>query len=238
MLGSEAWYVFGVTPPDTALPAGVDPTPLAASAEGFVAGGIQAVVSRVPLDDMIGDGPQDPAWLVPRVRAHDRVLTTVAATHPVVPFRFGVVHSTEEAMAKALADNSDRLAAALRRVGKSQEWTVSIEAVPADRARAMPPSSGDRGRNYLLARQAELTARDRIDAAVSDVRRRCEDWHISTTTLPPGADGAGRVACLIPRAAASDVRSRLESPTAVKGGIRITVLGPLPPYHFVDHDLS
>src|SRR2546426_385047 len=96
MLGSEAWYVFGIIPPDTALPAGVDPTPLAASAEGFVAGGIQAVVSRVPLDDMIGDGPQDPAWLVPRVRAHARVLTTVAATHPVVPFRFGFVHSTEE----------------------------------------------------------------------------------------------------------------------------------------------
>ncbi|HEY4408792.1 MAG TPA: GvpL/GvpF family gas vesicle protein [Acidimicrobiia bacterium] len=242
MGGRTAWYVFGVTPGGPAVPAGVDPTPLAAGVERLAVGEMQAVVSRVPLDELLGDGPQDPAWVLPRIEAHDRVLTAVAAAGAVVPFRFGVVYGSREAVAEALDGRVDALLAALRRVGNGQEWTLSIGTgtgtSPA--GRRPPPGSGaeraaasGQGRSYLLARGAELGARQRLDDTVSALRRRCEVWNIPAMALPPGADGACRLACLIPRRAAGEIVSRLTAPTAIDPGLGVSVRGPLPPYHFV-----
>jgi Gas vesicle synthesis protein GvpL/GvpF len=238
MHGRDAWYAYGVTESGAALPVGVDPAPLAASVEGFAAGPVQVIVSRVRLAEMTGDLPQDPAWLLPRIEAHDRVLTAVAAIQPVVPFRFGVLHSTTDAMARAVDDRADFLAATLHRIGQAQEWTVTIAAITSAADPGAPAAGESRGRSYLLARATQLGARDRIHHAVSDVRSRCDGWHIPTAPLPPTRDGSTRVACLLARTQAADIQGWLESLAAGTTGVRITLAGPLPPYHFVEQHLS
>jgi len=244
MIRRPAWYVFGVTPAGTALPAGADPAPLASSVERLAAGEIEALVSRVGRDELLGPCPQDPAWLLPRIEAHDRVLTAVAAEGPVVPFRFGMAYGSLDAVVEALNLRADELIAALRRIGDSQEWTVSIEAAAPRPVRAAPAGRGPRrprspgqpgeGRSYLLDRGADLTARVRADDALSTVVRLCRDWHIPATMLTPGPDGTGRLACLVPRAAAGQVVPRLAALTGIESGLRVTVRGPLPPHHFLD----
>jgi hypothetical protein len=245
MGGRTAWYVFGVTPGGPTVPTLVDPTPLAAGVERLAVGETQAVVSRVSPDEMLGDGPQDSAWLLPRIEAHDRVLTAVAAAGAVVPFRFGVVYGSREAVAEALGGRADALLAALRRVGDRQEWTLSIDTGTSPAGRPPSPGTGPGrpaasgpGRSYLLARGAELTARQRLDDTVSAVRRRCGEWNIPAVALPPGANGTCRLACLIPRRAAGDVVAGLTGLTATDPSVRVTVLGPLPPYHFVGRNLA
>jgi hypothetical protein len=243
-----ACYVFGVTPAGTTLPSVIDATPLATTVGRLSAGEIGALVSPVPLDEMLGDDPQDPAWLLPRVEAHDRVLTAVAAVGAVVPFRFGVVFGRREAAVQALTVRSRGLLAALRQVGDSQEWTVSIDAGTAGPARTAPagrgpgpprpPARPGQGRSYLLARGAELAVRDRIDDTASAIGRRCREWHIPAVALPPSVEGICRLACLIPRTAAGHVVPRLAALTGIEDGVRVAVLGPLPPYHFVDPALG
>jgi hypothetical protein len=227
---ANACYVFGVIPLASAVPDEADPAPLAESVEALVVGGVAALAARVVLDDWTGENPRHPEWLVPRVRAHDRVLTAVAATGPVIPFRFGVIHSTRAAMAATMAGRTGGLASALRRLGPSQEWTVTIDPmVPS------PKAEGPPGRRYLLTRGGELSARDRARAALSDVLHRCDEWHIPTERLAPDAEGASRVACLIPRAETAEVLAGLQSVGADDKRVRISVLGPFPPYHFVEH---
>jgi hypothetical protein len=159
-------------------------------------------------------------------------LTAVAAAGPVVPFRFGVAYGSRDAVVEALRSRADELTAALRRIGDGQEWTVSIEAA-APRRPGSPGQPGE-GRSYLLARGAELRAQVRVDDVLSTVARLCRDWHIPAATLTPGPDGTGRLACLIPRAAADQVVPRLAALTGIESGLRVTVRGPLPPHHFLD----
>jgi len=230
----QGWYVFGVTGSDVTVPAGLDATPLAAAVEGLAAASIQAIVSRVAVDDLVGELPQDPTWLVPRVEAHDRVLIDIAALLPVVPFRFGVVHSSEERLVASLADRADRLKAALAQVGGCQEWTVVVEAGDGAAPSEAPPAAGP-GRSYLLARHAALSARERVERAVAGIRQSCDAWEVPTALLPASPDDAERLACLVRRDRADDVRTQLESVAA--GDVHVTVRGPLPPYHFVGHDM-
>jgi Gas vesicle synthesis protein GvpL/GvpF len=233
MDATVACYVFGVTGPGAVLPFDIDPAPLAERVKSLAAGRVQAVVSPVAVDDFTGAGPRDPAWLMPRIVAHDRVLMAVAAMHPVLPFRFGALHSSEAVVVHALAGASACLCAALRRVGARLEWTVSISAEEAAPPSAVPPPGGGRGRSYLAARGAQLADRDRSDAAFAVVRRRCAEWGISTKALPPLQDGARRLACLLPRGTEHDMLSRLERLSTETVRARIAVTGPLPPYHFV-----
>jgi len=232
MAGVAGRYVFGVTVPDFALSPGLDAAPLAAAVEGLAVGRLQAVVSPVAAAEFGGTGPSDPAWLLPRVVAHDRVLTAVAATGPVVPFRFGVVHRSRAATVRALRAASDVLGAALAGVAAGAEWTVAISPAP-DPPAAVPPPGGGRGRAYLVARGAVLAQRERSEEVAAGVRRRCAARGIPAVALPPRHDGARRVACLIPRTAERAVVAELERLAAEDSGVRVAVTGPLPPYHFV-----
>jgi hypothetical protein len=237
--GPAGCYTFGVIPADTLLPAGIDGSPLAGQVDGVVIGAVRAVVGRVPFDEITGAGPRDPAWLVPRVVAHDRVLLAVAGAQAVVPFRFGVVHRDEAAMARSLGSASDSLGTALRRVAGRLEWTISINAEVAGRTGLGPPPGGGPGRRYLAARGAQLAVRARRDEIVAEVARYCENCGIPTVRLPPRHDGARRLACLVLRGAETALLSRLSRFPNAWPGSRISVAGPLPPYHFVevsDHD--
>ena len=231
----QAWYTFGVMPLGVPLPDGLDPNPLAATVEAFDTDAVRAIVSRIGRDELTGHDPQDPDWLLGRVRAHDRVLSAIAAAHAVVPFRFGLVHSSRAAMARTLADRSEALAATLGRIGRAQEWTITIGADAPERRRTDgPPPPGSQGQNYLLGRGAELTARDSVRDAAAALCSRCRSWHIPIAPLPAGPDGAARMACLIQRLSASHILRSFAALVGGRQGVRLTAYGPLPPYHFVD----
>jgi Gas vesicle synthesis protein GvpL/GvpF len=237
--GPAGCYTFGVIPADALLPAGIDGSPLADHVDGVLIGAVQAVVGRVSFDEITGDGPRDTTWLVPRVVAHDRVLLAVAGAHAIVPFRFGVVHRDEAAMARVLGGASDSLGRALRRVAGRLEWTISINAEVAGGTGLGRPPGGGPGRTYLAARGAQLAVRASRDEIVAEVARYCDDGGIPTVRLPPRHDGARRLACLVLRGAEIPLLSRLSQFSNATPGARISLTGPLPPYHFVevpDHD--
>ncbi|MFL6016935.1 MAG: GvpL/GvpF family gas vesicle protein, partial [Gaiellaceae bacterium] len=86
-----AWYVYGVVPADA------DPASFSTEGVGggrvelVSAGGLAAVVGRVPLDEY-GEEPlrrnlEKRDWLETTARAHDDVLAQALGREPLVPLR-------------------------------------------------------------------------------------------------------------------------------------------------------
>jgi uncharacterized protein (DUF2342 family) len=90
--------------------------------------------------------------------AHGRVVEALAGlADPVLPARFGSVHASPEALADALASNSDALAAALRAVEGCVE--VGVRGVLSAPEPGNAPASG---REYLERRHAAVGLVERV----------------------------------------------------------------------------
>ncbi|MBX0331527.1 GvpL/GvpF family gas vesicle protein, partial [Oscillochloris sp. ZM17-4] len=129
---SEAlgYYVYGVIAgPGADLPAGpgVEPgAPVVCVGEGDLA----AVVSPVPLErfdpEQLEARLSDLAWLEPRARAHQAVLSGISA--PVAPLRFGTIFCDEAGVRAMLRANGAIFRSALARLTGRREWGVKIVA--------------------------------------------------------------------------------------------------------------
>ena len=238
-------YVYGLVRDDGGpLPpvTGIGGAPLRLVRAGPGAGSVAAVVS-------------DADGLERRVRrsdllAHSDVLQALVEDRDVVPVRFGSVYASDDQMrGELLAANAGGLRRLLEGIAGMVEMQVKATyeegAVTADiagsdrrlqklrdRTRVAP---GDNGAQIELGRRFAALLDGRRAADATRIARQLD--RVSGRTQVgdgPGDFGVVKVSCLVTRAklaAFDDAIDRLARDLG--GGVKLAVLGPLPPYTFV-----
>lgn len=169
----HAYGVVAVDEPLSRFPTGIADAPVSV----FDAERLAAVLSLLPVE---GFGPADwernatnVAWLERVARQHHAVLQHVAATTAVVPLRLPSLYGNLESLADTLRAATDRLERDLRRIKGKVEWAVKVyRTAEAQNPAALRPSTS--GRDYLLARSRDLSARSSID---EQLREGVRDIH-------------------------------------------------------------
>src|SRR5688572_25254465 len=109
-------YVYGIVPADVVTDEkarGVGDAPVVTVTQGEIA----ALAGDVPLDEPLGK-PED-------LIAHERLLDLAAAEAPVLPFRFGSVMSSKQAVAdELLAPYHDEFVSSLTELDGRREYVL------------------------------------------------------------------------------------------------------------------
>jgi hypothetical protein len=148
-----AYYVYGVVGRDGGQPLeglpgeGIDPAcpvyalpysqPAAAASEAVLRRTgrstdqtLQAIVSQVSLRDFgqerLEENLDDLRWLEAKVRSHQDILDTVAASHTLIPMRFCTLYRTEERIREMLEQHHADFVQALTRLEGKREWGVKV----------------------------------------------------------------------------------------------------------------
>jgi hypothetical protein len=240
-------YVYGVVAAghaDVAATTGVEGCAVRAVAHE----GLAAFVSDVRGEELA---------VAREVRAHWKVLEAAAEHATVLPVRFGTVMEGEDAVREQLlAPDAERLVRLLEDLEGRVQLTVKgdydedalmravVSASPAigalrERVRTLP----DAAAYYDRIRLGEMVAHD-------VARRREDDAEAAMARLRPravaaraeGASSTGQafnLAFLVERAGIDDFSAAVRALGDELGDrIRIRYVGPLPPYSFVDAELT
>lgn len=223
-------------------------------------GSLTAVVQTVRGADFSDEAWQqrltDEAELERYARAHHEVVSAVAARCPTVPLPLATLYNGDERAAFALAGESTRFRAALRRIAQHAEWGIKVYApvsrsagdgIPEERtavaAGRVAPAPGA-GRAYLERKRGLQSRREQrqtdslrlADAVDADVSRLATE----SRRLRPHGNGAvddqsvqvlnATYLVAAHRAAELDL---LVAGLRERTGAHIEVSGPWVPYSFV-----
>jgi hypothetical protein len=241
----HGWYVYGVVPHD------VEPAP-GAIGIGDPAGQVQlvrhgeiaALVSEINVAGPLGR-PED-------LRAHQELLDGAATTVPVLPFRFGAVVTTAEAVAEeVLAPRHEEFAAALEDLhgcaeyvikGRYVEETVLPEILAEDQQAARLRESLRRIGDPHASRAQRIQFGELINQAVTakrvaDTRTLGEvlAGHVVASRVrePTHELDAAHVAVLAELARQEELEDAVsELARTWDGRITVRLLGPMAPYDF------
>ena len=224
-------------------------------------GQVMAAFSEVELNEFEGESAEthlgDPAWIIPRVRHHERVVAGVMRSSPVLPVRFGAVFSSKRALAELLEDKYEEISHFLDYVSDKEEWAVkgfvdtekgaqwllaSDPALLEQRSR-MPES---RGARYFHEKQLRTAAQRRLKRWCGSVARQISEELKSCAVdsrvldLQPKAlserDAEMVFNCgfLLRRGQVADFLGRVEQVKAeyAAQGVMLDATGPWPPYSF------
>ncbi len=195
--------------PAVDLPPGIDGEPV----DRIRAGRLLALISRHgrPLGDVTLD----------RVMAHETVVEAVMSRRAVVPVRYGVHYSAEQALVADLRASAERLDASLELVRGRVELALRL----ADRTPLGPPeSTGRSGRGYLEGRRRKAALTEITDALRG-----------STVATVIDEDRGGTTAALLIEAGRVDTVCRAVADEAeARRMVGLSLTGPWPPYSFVE----
>jgi hypothetical protein len=196
------------------LPAGGSlPAELAGRVRSCTAHGLTAVFQ--PVNALPSRGAAE-------LRAHDRVVRRLAAAFPaVLPFRFGQLIESEEALLDALGQRPGLLRRRLERVRGCLQWTVRVYG-PAPETAALGDAGP--GTRYLEARRHHAEA-------VRAVRDRLVDGARAEIVAPGRPPLLASLYYLVHDADHASFRQCVAS-MRQDGELRCAVSGPWPPYAF------
>jgi hypothetical protein len=169
----HAYGVVAADEPLTQFPPGIaDTTVWVHSADSLA-----AIVSLLPVKGFgVADWERNATnlgWLEPLARQHQKVLQHAAMTVAVVPLRLPSLYSNLESLTDTLREASDRLKRDLRRIEGKVEWAIKVyRAAEAQNVAVSTPATS--GRDYLLARSRDLSARG---SAQSELREQVREIH-------------------------------------------------------------
>jgi hypothetical protein len=187
------------------------------------------------------------------MRRHWRVLEAIAATDVVVPVQFGTAMADDDAVAaEFLAPRHDDLVAQLGALEGKVQLTVKgtydeavllqsvVDGSPAVASlRAQVRGMSEAAGHFKRIQLGELVA-----AEVEQVRRRDATWvHeqldplavASSRETATGLQGAVNAAFLVERQRVPEFGRAVDAMAEqLEGRIELRLLGPLPPYSFVD----
>ncbi len=226
---TSACYVYAIVPRGAPLPVG-------AAAE----------LSLVPWRDLAaltGRRAEDGTRVSPEaVLRHEAVVEAARRQGPALPVRFGTVFRDAEAVACALAERYEPLAADLERLGDRVELCLTVlwPAPPVEDTPAPAPSDPETsaGARYLHARAAELRREEALTERAEAVARELEQAFGALAlerrvSLLPTPRVAVRTAYLLDAAAVADFRAAFQATRRARGELRLLLTGPWPPYSFV-----
>lgn len=230
-------YVYGVTLPGAAVPAGLSGV-----------GGPSAVVRPVPVGPLLAVVSEAPDTVRARrrdVMAHQRVLTEIGRSAPVLPTRFGMIARDEQALRATLEAEIDANLAALERVRGRVEMNLKVAVAESGLPQLLRESRTIRALHEEAGRSPGYAAKIRLGQAVSDglrqraaaaaevVRRRVSEL-AEESAEGPEADGCvANVSFLVAAERVEAVRAlvaNLASEVGPRAELRLT--GPLPCYSF------
>jgi Gas vesicle synthesis protein GvpL/GvpF len=210
---------------------------------------LAAIVSLLPVEGFgVADWERNATnvgWLERVARQHHGVLEYAAATAAVVPLRLPSLYGNLDSLSMTLHAASDLLERDLRRIRGKLEWAVKVYRSPDEKSSAATTASAS-GRDYLLAKSRDLSARstaqEQLREVVSeihdalgqvsaeDVRNRPQDAVLSGRREPMLLNAA----YLVSRA---DQARFLElvgvlADDYLARGLSVEVSGPWPAYNF------
>lgn len=139
------WYVYCVTETDEQpIVAGLGGIDSAYDVTTLAHGSLEAVVSRVPLDQFgeeeLRSRLSDMAWLEGTARRHEAVLDAVRERRTLVPMRLCSIYREESGVRMMLEREHKTLQVALHRVRGKAEWGVKVFLSGAQSVRSSPQS--------------------------------------------------------------------------------------------------
>jgi len=241
-------HAYGVVAANTSwsgFPTGIADT----TVRVYEVGDLAAIVGLLPVKGFgVEDWEENAAnvsWLEQVARRHHEVLQYAATTGDVVPLRLPSLYRNLESLADTLRASGDRLEQALRRIQAKLEWSVKIYRSATDEDPPAPAGVAS-GRDYLLARSRDLSARSTAREQLGEQVRKIHETlgHASAEYVrnqPQDAALSGRSeqmllngAYLVSRA---DQRRFLElvdeiADSPLAKGLLLEVSGPWPAYNF------
>lgn len=238
-------YVYGIVPSGTVVPDGLlgvgdPPGPVSIVPHNQVA----AVISEVPAGAALGTAAG--------VRAHARVVNTLAASVATLPMRFGgLVADRETVVAEMLGPHHDEFAAQLGWLNGHQQFTVKARYLGdvALREALLAEPEAQRLRDMLRGRDAaeyrhenirlgELVARAMERNALTDLQALIDALAPHSAAVseqaPSVPDTAGGAAFLVPQPSLPSFERAAERlGKRWQGRIRLRLVGPVAPYDFV-----
>jgi Gas vesicle synthesis protein GvpL/GvpF len=239
------WYVYGIVPGDVKLNSGVQGVGEPPGEIRLVRSGeLAALVSEVDVTNPLGT-PED-------LRAHEEILDAVVSEAPVLPFRFGGVLASEDAVvAELLEANHDEFTSALAQLEGRAEYVVRgrydeqaiLEEILSGNSTAARLRDKIRGADPDATRDQRIQLGEIVNNAVADTRQAdtrvllsamkdyCEASVVRTAT---NELDAVYVAFLIDIAKADELEQVIaDLGDHWQGRVQLSVRGPMAPYDFV-----
>ena len=257
-------YVYGIVPASfdaSGAPAGVDDAAVAVERSGDVGALISPVDADAYREGEIEARMADMAWLGPRARAHDRVVTWASDAGAVIPLPVLSLFRDSSRVRAMLGERGTHLAETLRRVGPAAEYIVRMFRLDAPMAAALAllsdsvaslerqMAAASPGQRYLLGRKLEQERTQEVrrigQQVAGDVYATLASAAMEATRSPlprgsgPAEGGAGAAvldaAFLVRRDGTADFQHALTELVRQwePRGFRVEFTGPWPPYHFV-----
>jgi hypothetical protein len=170
----HAYGVIAADEPLTQFPPGIADTTVWV----FGVSSLAAIVSLLPVEGFgVADWERNAAnvdWLERVARQHHEVLQYALMTAAVVPLRLPSVYGSLESLAETVHAAADRLERDLRRVGGKVEWAVKVYRTGKEQNPTVSDASAS-GRDYLLTRSRDLSARSSIRERLREHVREIHD---------------------------------------------------------------
>ena len=161
---------------------------------------------------------------------HEEVVEALMADRDLLPARYGTRLEDEAAVARAVDDRRDELAAALDRVRGAVELSVRVAAAgtsPGQVATAQAAS----GAEYLRVRARAEASHERTASAVHEPLSALSRTSVVGRPRPPELF---RAAYLVERDAVEPFTAAVARLQDVSAGFSILCTGPWPPYSFAE----
>ena len=233
---ASACYVYAILARETPLPAGL---------RGFNGAAVSTVPYRAlaaatsPLESEALRPTAENLWL------HETIVEALRQQGPALPVRFRTVLADASAVADALAERYDVLAADLARLGDKVEFGLSVLwDPPITPGEDQAPGSGAAvkaqglGARYLRARLAahrrEAAMRERARALAHELDRELSVHALERRcTLLPTPRLAVRAAYLVEPGRVPAFQDAFAQLDRAHPALRLLLSGPWPPYSFV-----
>jgi hypothetical protein len=189
-------------------------------------------LKAVPIDGLaaVCGPPSEVETSAAALWRHEEVVEALMADRDLLPARYGTRLEDEAAVARAIEERRDELAAALDRVRGAVELSVRV-AEPDTRPGGVAVAHAASGADYLRVRARAEAQRERTRSAVHEPLLAFARASVEGS---PHAPELFRAAYLVERDAVASFAAEVARLQSLNPALRILCTGPWPPYSFAE----
>lgn len=193
----------------------------------------------------------DTEWLKTNIILHHEVVSMVCRDHTVVPLKFGTIFSDRKSLTEELEKNYRSVKTALKEIGQKEEWALKVYVNKEEfvekvrRKKRTEKMASDWYRERKEEEQLKEKLSKRLDALLSEIVERFRKISVKMITqdLPSIGEPVDPLrtivlygALLVPRERSHILKKETEKldKRYQKAGLRLEMVGPWPPYSFVE----